>query len=78
VPVLRGRPELGVHAFPQLGVTLAVIEPGRPVSLYHAGSAEEGFLVLPGACRLIVEREERIRARPTVTGASARGRPMQS
>lgn len=59
VPVLRSRPELGVHRFEQLGLTLAVLRPGRPSGLYHAESAQEDFLVLAGECLLVVEGEER-------------------
>ncbi len=59
VPVLRGRPELGVHRFEDVGFTLAVIAPGQPSSLYHAESNQEDFLVLAGECVLIVEGQER-------------------
>jgi uncharacterized cupin superfamily protein len=58
-PVLRTRPELGVHRFADLGFTLAVVEPGRPSGLYHAESNQEDFLVLAGECVLLVEGEER-------------------
>jgi uncharacterized cupin superfamily protein len=58
VPVVRARPELEPHRFPQLGCTLAVIEPGQPSSLYHAESNQEDFLVLAGRCVLLVEDEE--------------------
>ena len=57
--VLRDRPELDPQPFPQLGVTLAVLEPGRPSGLYHAESAQEDFLVLAGECVLLVDEEER-------------------
>jgi uncharacterized cupin superfamily protein len=57
--VLRERPELDEQRFPQLGVTLAVLEPGRPSGLYHAESAQEDFLVLAGECLVLVEGEER-------------------
>jgi uncharacterized cupin superfamily protein len=57
--VLRERPDLDEQHFPQLGVTLAVLEPGRPSGLYHAESAQEGFLVLAGECLVLVEGEER-------------------
>jgi uncharacterized cupin superfamily protein len=58
-PVLRRRPELGVHRFADLGFTLAVLEPGRPSGLYHAETNQEDFLVLAGECLLLVEAEER-------------------
>jgi uncharacterized cupin superfamily protein len=59
-PVLRRRPDLPVHKFADLGVTLAVLEPGRPSGLYHAESAQEDFLVLAGRCMLVIEDEERL------------------
>jgi uncharacterized cupin superfamily protein len=58
-PVLRDRPDLTEHRFPDLGITLAVLEPGRPSGLYHAESAQEDFIVLAGECVAIVEDEER-------------------
>ena len=51
---------LGVdpHLFPQLGIKLAVIEPGQRSTLYHAETAQEDFLVLEGECLAIVEDTE--------------------
>jgi uncharacterized cupin superfamily protein len=46
--------------FPQLGVSIHVLEPGEPNGLYHAESDQEAFLVLAGECRLLVEGEERL------------------
>jgi uncharacterized cupin superfamily protein len=57
--VLRDRPDLSECRFPDLGVSVAVFEPGRPSGLYHAESAQEDFLVLAGECVAIVEGEER-------------------
>jgi uncharacterized cupin superfamily protein len=57
--VLRERPDLDEQRFSQLGVTLAVLEPGRPSGLYHGESAQEDFLVLAGECLVLVEGEER-------------------
>ena len=48
--------------FDQLGVNLSVMEPGQ-AGMYHAESNQEAFLVLSGACTLLVEGEER-RLRP--------------
>jgi uncharacterized cupin superfamily protein len=45
--------------FPQLGIHLAVLEPGQ-AGLYHAEASQEAFLVLSGEGRLIVEGEERL------------------
>jgi uncharacterized cupin superfamily protein len=57
--VLRGRPDLGVHTFADLGFTLAVVAPGQASGMYHAESNQEDFLVLAGECLLLVEGEER-------------------
>lgn len=53
--------QLGVEAshFPQLGLNIAVIEPGDKSTLYHAETAQEDFLVLQGECLAIVEEQER-------------------
>jgi uncharacterized cupin superfamily protein len=45
--------------FPQLGVNLAVLEPGEPNSMYHWETETEAFLVLSGEALLIIEGEER-------------------
>jgi uncharacterized cupin superfamily protein len=49
----------GKRRFPHFGINLNVLEPGQPMSMYHRENAQEGFLVLAGTCRLIVEGEER-------------------
>jgi quercetin dioxygenase-like cupin family protein len=59
VPVLRKRPELEPVRFPDLGIKLAVLEPGQPSGLYHSDSAQEDFLVLRGECVARIEDEER-------------------
>ena len=48
--------------FTQLGVKLAVLQPGQPNGMYHSESQQEDFLVLFGECRLLVEGEERLLA----------------
>ena len=58
-PALRQSPQLEEHHFAQLGLTLQVLEPGKPSGLYHAESAQEDFLVLAGECLLLIEGEER-------------------
>jgi uncharacterized cupin superfamily protein len=45
--------------FPELGINLTVLEPGRLGSLYHAEGAQENFLILSGTCLLLIEGEER-------------------
>jgi uncharacterized cupin superfamily protein len=47
--------------FSQLGINIAVLEPGEPNCLYHSElNQQEAFLVLSGECRLLVEGEERL------------------
>jgi uncharacterized cupin superfamily protein len=57
--VLVDRPDIEAQRFPETGVTLAVLEPGKPSGLYHAESCQEDFLVLAGTCLLVIEDEER-------------------
>jgi mannose-6-phosphate isomerase-like protein (cupin superfamily) len=57
--VTRGRDDLDVRRFPDVGLKLAVLQPGRPSGLYHAESRQEGFLVLAGECLLLVDGQER-------------------
>ena len=52
--------ETSQHSFPQLGINVSVLEPGMSSCLYHSESQQEGFLVLSGECRLLVEGEERL------------------
>src|SRR4051794_4022529 len=59
MPVLRKRPDLDAYRFPQLGIAVAVLAPGKPSGLYHSESDQEDFLVLSGECLLLVEGEER-------------------
>jgi uncharacterized cupin superfamily protein len=42
-----------------VGARVHVLEPGKPSTLYHRESQQEGFLVVEGECVLIVEGEER-------------------
>ncbi len=57
--VLAERPDVEPQWFPQLGITLTVIQPGKPSGLYHSESAQEDFLVLAGECVALIEGEER-------------------
>ena len=45
--------------FPQVGINISVLEPGKPNCLYHSENLQEAFLVLSGRCKLLVEEEER-------------------
>jgi uncharacterized cupin superfamily protein len=49
--------------FPELGVNISVLQPGRPGCMYHGEDAQEGFLVVSGEWLLLVEGQER-RLRP--------------
>src|SRR4051794_41832028 len=53
--VLAERPGIESQQFAQLGFTLAVLEPGKPTGVDHAGAAQEGFLVLAGGGLLLIE-----------------------
>jgi uncharacterized cupin superfamily protein len=57
--VLAERPGLEPQPFAETGFTLAVLDPGKPTGMYHAESGQEDFLVLAGACLLLVEEQER-------------------
>lgn len=50
-------------AFPQIGYTVHVLQPGQPNGLYHREEDQEDFLLLAGECVAIVDGEER-RMRP--------------
>ena len=45
--------------FPQLGINISVLEPGKPNCLYHSEAVQEDFLVLSGECKVLVDGEER-------------------
>jgi uncharacterized cupin superfamily protein len=45
--------------FAQVGINVAVLQPGQPNCYYHAEHEQEDFLVLDGECLLIVEGQER-------------------
>lgn len=49
----------GEIPFPELGIHLRVLEPGKPACLYHSESAQEDFFVISGRCTLVIEDEER-------------------
>jgi uncharacterized cupin superfamily protein len=45
--------------FEQLGIRVAVLQPGDPSGMYHRESGQENFLVVAGECVLVIESEER-------------------
>ena len=45
--------------FAQLGMRIAVLQPGEPSGMYHAETGQEDFLVVSGECVLVIEGEER-------------------
>jgi uncharacterized cupin superfamily protein len=49
----------GAADFTQLGINLAVLGPGEPMSMYHWERDQEDFLLLRGEALLVVEGEER-------------------
>ncbi|MES1247779.1 MAG: cupin domain-containing protein [Actinomycetota bacterium] len=44
--------------FAEVGINLTALQPGQPMTMYHREQYQEGFLVLRGACLLIVEGQE--------------------
>ena len=49
----------GKRRFPHFGINISVLEPGERMGMYHREKGQEAFLVLAGACTLIVEGQER-------------------
>jgi uncharacterized cupin superfamily protein len=45
--------------FPELGINLNVLPPGKPMAMYHNEPYQEGFLVLDGEAVLIIDGQER-------------------
>ena len=45
--------------FEQLGMRIAVLQPGEPSGMYHGETGQENFLVVSGECVLVIEGEER-------------------
>ena len=46
--------------FPQIGIHIFVLEPGKPNCRYHRENAQEDLLVLSGRCRLLANGQERM------------------
>jgi uncharacterized cupin superfamily protein len=49
----------GDARFPEVGINLSLLEPGKASCMYHGENAQEDFLVLAGECLLLIEGEER-------------------
>jgi uncharacterized cupin superfamily protein len=49
----------GKRRFPDFGININVLEPGKPMAMYHREATQEGFLVLSGTCVLVVEGQVR-------------------
>jgi uncharacterized cupin superfamily protein len=45
--------------FEELGIRVAVLQPGEPTGMYHGESGQEDFLIVSGECVLVIEGEER-------------------
>ena len=45
--------------FPQLGINLTLLDPGKPMTMYHWEADQEDFLMLSGEALLVIEGEER-------------------
>ncbi len=46
------------QGFPEIGINLRVLEPGKANCYYHGENHQEGILVLAGECLLLIEEEE--------------------
>jgi uncharacterized cupin superfamily protein len=46
-------------SFPEFGINVRVMPPGKPASRYHVENAQEAFLVLDGSAVALVDGEER-------------------
>ena len=51
--------ERGRAPWPDTGVNIQIMQPGRPNARYHSEPVQEDFLVLHGECLVILEGEER-------------------
>ncbi|HJO04670.1 MAG TPA: cupin domain-containing protein [Acidobacteriota bacterium] len=49
----------GESGFPDVGINLRVLDPGKPACLYHRENAQEDFFVISGEGILVVEEQER-------------------
>src|SRR5947209_18040589 len=56
--VLRIEPEDA--NWPDIGMNVQVMQPGQPNCKYHSEPVQEDFLVLHGACRVILDGDEHL------------------
>jgi uncharacterized cupin superfamily protein len=49
----------GDTPFPEIGINVTLLEPGKLGALYHSEDVQEDFLVLSGSCLLLIDGEER-------------------
>lgn len=54
---LRCMLEKSRSSFPEVGVNLVVLQPGKPACRYHRENAQEDFLVLSGECQVLMNGE---------------------
>jgi uncharacterized cupin superfamily protein len=45
--------------FDDLGIGLYLIQPGKPMSLYHHEAGQEDFLILRGRCTVLIDGQRR-------------------
>lgn len=46
-------------SFPDVGMNLQILYPGKPNCRYHRENTQENFLVISGRCKMLVNDEER-------------------
>ena len=55
---VRTRFESPDARFAHFGINVQILSPGQASGLYHAEEAQEGFLVLAGACLAVIDGQE--------------------
>ena len=63
----------GAERFPEFGLNINFLPPGKPIAMYHHEPHQEGFFVIRGEAILIVEGEEQRPARAGTTSHFAAG-----
>ncbi len=49
----------GPERFPQFGINLHLLAPGQPACHYHRENQQENFMILRGACDLLIDGKKR-------------------